>query len=178
MRCACGPARAAGQARELAIDRENQTLVYLHDLVRRDPVFRVDAPPLSESRANCVGTVEDAGALIGCVYERVGPEEPQNRTAVPAIHGLEYAPDDLHVLPRHRLPPFLGKALGGCTGSVDVEVERRPYDQAIHPLEDARVPHLYLTAAANWTAPQDDHAKGDSVAEVKHLLRLKPKLLI
>src|SRR5437016_2018747 len=67
------------------------------------------------------------------------------------------------------LRPLLGKALGGCTGLFDVDIERRPYDQSIHPLGDARVPQLHVAAAANWTALQHDHAKADSVAEVKHL---------
>src|SRR4029077_12027300 len=37
-----------------------------------------------------------------------------------AVELLVESPCDLHVLLRHRLPPFLGKAFGGSTGLVDV----------------------------------------------------------
>ena len=51
------------------------------------------------------------------------------------VEAFVKGPERLHVLLRHRLPPFLGETLGGSTGRVDVGVTRYPQDLALHPLE-------------------------------------------
>jgi hypothetical protein len=54
---------------------------------------------------------------------RVGEGDHAREVAPPErIHDLA---GKLHVLLRHRLPPFLGEPLGGCASLVDVEVVGR-----------------------------------------------------
>src|SRR2546430_1822727 len=43
------------------------------------------------------------------------------------------------VIPRHRLPPSLGKAFGGSTGLVDVGAGNHARDDAVHPHVDRTV---------------------------------------
>jgi hypothetical protein len=50
------------------------------------------------------------------------------------LEGPDVPTDDLYVLLRHRLLPFLGEALGGSTGLVGVVIDRDPRDHSLHPL--------------------------------------------
>src|SRR6202022_843070 len=63
------------------------------------------------------------------------------------VEGIYPSLDHLHVLPRHRLPPFLSEAFGGSTGLVDVEVARHPYNLAVCPEQDPS-PSLFNSSVA------------------------------
>src|SRR5271166_3899153 len=95
-----------------------------------------------------------------------------------AVEHLDGATHGVHVLPRHRLPPLLREALSGGAGLVEVEVVRDSPNLAVLPLVDGCVAQLKLTAAADKTALLNEHAPGDSIAEVVGLQNLKFPLLV
>src|ERR1700726_2001699 len=67
------------------------------------------------------GAVQPA---ISRVPDNIGREERERGADSFRTKGLEGVSHDLHVLLRHRLPPFLGEAFSGSTGLVDVAVRR------------------------------------------------------
>src|SRR5439155_26551218 len=64
------------------------------------------------------------------------------------------------------LRPRLGEAFGGSAALVNVGVVRLAHDRAPYPLGDRRVPEPDDPPAANRTGVENEHDKGDSVAEI------------
>ena len=64
--------------------------------------------------------------------------------------------NELHVLLRHRLLPFLREAFGGSAGLVLIAIVCDTHDQAICPHRDGCVAQLNFTVAASRTALLDD----------------------
>jgi hypothetical protein len=85
--------------------------------------------------------------------------------------------DDLHVLLRQRLPPFLGEPFGGGAGLVEVG-NGKARDQTSHPDVDPSLSLPNVTGGASRPSLLEDHSKHNSVAEVVDLLKLELQFLI
>ena len=125
------------------------------------------------------GTVEAVGdrvvVLERCPFDLWVSEVAEHLLIVlerrkPAMH-------DLHVLPRHHLPPFPGKAFGGSTGLADVGVGRQSHEEAIgRPADGPSLPLMDLTIDADRATLLVDHRKHDPVVEDDELFDFEAKL--
>src|SRR5439155_5680055 len=91
---------------------------------------------------------------------------------------LDKPTHDLHVLLRHRLPPFLTEAFGGSAGLVDVGTEDHPRDHPLCPRDRVAPSFLHPARATSEATAQTSHGKQHSLAEVLAPLLLGLVLLV
>jgi ketosteroid isomerase-like protein len=96
----------------------------------------------------------------------------QDGIEIATVEGIYHPLGDLHLRLRHRLPPRLGKPLGGCAALVDVGVRDDPHDRVLGPLEDERPPCRDDACASGWTALHVADGVDDPPTEINHTLDL------
>ena len=125
-------------------------------------------------RGEVRGQHDAAGGPLAAHIWRV---ETQHQVEISGVVSLEHLSHDLHVLLRHRLPPFLREAFGGSTGLVDVG-GRKASDRASHPEVDPSLALSNMAGAANQTPVLNRHCKHNPIAEVTDLLKLVVQFLV
>src|SRR2546423_7211786 len=139
---------------------------------------RTVAHPHARDRRGCrrAGVLDPFDIRVAGLREQLGQSREQHSLVLDFSSG-EDTFDELYVLLRHRLAPFLGEAFGGSTGLVDVG-DRKTRDQASHPEEDPSLALSKATGAANQTTVLNDHGKHNPIAEVADFLEPDLQLLV
>jgi len=122
----------------------------------------LEVAPHSVSTAMHVGT--RYRGLVTPLHLIVEDRQSGDEIAAPSS---DKASDDLHVLLRHRLPPFLREPFGGSTGLVDVDERRVTGDQTVGPLPDG--PSAHLCAPASDLAAHGVTGLSVVDAQIEHL---------
>src|SRR5947208_5334581 len=136
-------------------------------MLRTPGASRRSAPRLDSLRVIVPGLLPSSADVGMC---------PVGGAVVAALVGGHDRAHEVQVL-RDRLPPRLGKPLGGCAALFDVVIDRHPYNHPLRPLCDVRFARMDLGATPDGPSVLAIDGKRDSVAKVHELLKLKAQLL-
>ena len=118
------------------------------------------------------------GSVLEIAQLGVGMVKRKRALPVARVQQRVALPDDLNVLLRHRLPPFLGESFGGSTGLVGIEVEREPHEPGICPLVDPSAPQSDLARATGEAASQAVDREDDPGPEIDNVQHLERELVV